>query len=84
MPFLFSLMIDILSLVGNLINIYIYIFRRGASTAVARYAPRPGLRQPPEEVETLRIGVPDKLKYLADSARFVFAHRTVGILMRFG
>jgi len=45
---------------------------------------RPGLRQTPEEVETLRIGVPDKLKYLADSARFVFAHRTVGILMRFG
>lgn len=31
-----------------------------------------------------RARVPDKLKYLADSARFVFAHRTVGILMRFG
>jgi len=74
-------MIDILSLVGNLINIY--TFWREASAAVASHA-RPGLRQAPEEVETLRIGVPDKLKYLADSARFVFAHKTVGILMRFG
>jgi len=75
-------MIDILSLAGNLINI-LYTFRRGASVSVAPHA-RPGPRQAPEEVETLRIGVPDKLKYLADSARFVFAHRTVGILMRFG
>jgi len=75
-------MIDVLSQAGNLINI-LYTFLRGASVAVASHARLwPG--QAPEEVETLRIGVPDKLKYLADSARFVFAHRTVGILMRFG
>jgi len=73
-------MIDILFLAGNLINIY--TFRQGTSFAVASHV-RPGPRQSPEEVETLRIGVPDKLKYLADSARLVFAHRTVGILMRF-
>lgn len=68
------------TLAGNLINIYSLSGSERRRTTCTR----PRQRQTPEEVETLCIGVPDKLKYLADSARFVFAHRTVGILMRFG
>lgn len=74
-------MVDTLS--GNLINVY--TFSQGVSIVVVVLYARPTTeRWAQEEVETLCIGVPDKLKYLADSARFVFAHRTVGILMRFG